>query len=165
MMEGKPLSHANGAALSKGRVASIDFGLARLGLAISDENRIIAQPLKAIKAGKNQKETALLIAKELSTYTNVKTIVMGLPLLLSGKESDMSAKVREFKIVLEEVLQLPVYLWDERLTSQQVEKLLKESQMRRKERSQVSDAIAAATILQSFLHSILIPNINQTQLY
>jgi putative holliday junction resolvase len=146
-----PLCPASGATPSKGRVASIDFGLARLGLAISDENRIIAQPVKAIKAGRNYQETALLIAKELSTYSNVKTLVMGLPLLLSGKESDMSARVREFKIVLEEVLQLPVYLWDERLTSQQVEKLLKESNMRRKERSLVCDAVAAATILQSFL--------------
>jgi|SRR5579862_2852023 len=146
-----PSSQASGAAPSRGRVVSIDFGLARLGLAISDENRIIAQPLKAIKAGRNHQETALLIAKELSSYTKVTTIVMGLPLLLSGKESDMSAKVREFKTVLEQVLQLPVHLWDERLTSQQVEKLLKESNMRRKERSQVCDAVAAATILQSFL--------------
>jgi len=134
-----------------GRIASIDFGLARLGLAISDERRIIAQPLKAIKAAKSYQDTALLIAKELSTYTNVTLIVMGLPLLLSGKESDMSAKVREFKTVLEQVLKLPVHLWDERLTSLQVEKLLKESNMRRKERSQVCDAVAAATILQSFL--------------
>jgi putative Holliday junction resolvase len=132
-------------------VVGIDFGLVRIGLAISDENRIIAQPLLAIKAGKNHTETALLIAKELSRFTKVEAIVLGLPLLLSGKDSEMTLKVREFKIVLEQVLQLPVSLWDERLTSQQVEKLLKKSNMRRKERSQVCDAVAAATILQSFL--------------
>ncbi len=132
-------------------MVGIDFGLARIGLAISDESRIISQPLLAVRVGKNYNETALLIAKELSRYTKVEAIVMGLPLLLSGKDGDMAARVREFKTVLEQVLQLPVSLWDERLTSQQVEKLLKESNMRRKERSQVCDAVAAATILQSFL--------------
>jgi putative holliday junction resolvase len=134
-----------------GRVVGIDFGLARIGLAISDENRIISQPLFAVKAGKDHTETALRIAKELSRYTKVEAIVMGLPLLLSGKEGEMALMVKEFKTVLEQVLGLPVSLWDERLTSQQVEKLLKESSMNRKQRSQVSDAVAAATILQSFL--------------
>ncbi len=134
-------------------MVGIDFGQARIGLAISDENRIISQPLKAIKVGKDYAETALLIAKELTSYTKIDAIVMGFPLLLSGKEGEMAAKVREFKAVLESLLQLPVYLWDERLTSQQVEKLLIESKVRRKERAQVSDAMAAATILQSYLEA------------
>lgn len=136
-----------------GRVVGIDFGCARIGLAISDENRIITSPLCAIKSGKNDAESAKLIVKELSHYTNVDAIVIGLPLLLSGKEGEMALKVKSFKTALEQCLQLPIYLWDERLTSQQVEKMLKEAHMRRKERSQVSDAIAAATILQSFLAS------------
>ena len=67
-------------------------------------------PFLAIKAGKNHTETALLIAKELSRFTKVDAIVMGLPLLLSGKDSEMTLKVSEFKTVLEQVLQLPVSL-------------------------------------------------------
>lgn len=135
----------------QGRVVGIDFGLARIGLAISDERRIISSPLSTIRAGKDHAQTVSLIAKELSRFSNVVAVVLGLPLLLSGKDSEMTTKVREFKTVLEQILQLPVTLWDERLTSQQVEKLLKESNMRRKERSQVCDSVAAATILQSFL--------------
>jgi putative Holliday junction resolvase len=76
---------------------------------------------------------------------------MGLPLLLSGKEGDMALKVKEFKNVLEQQLRLPVHLWDERLTSQQVDKLLKSASLRRKERAQISDTMSAATILYSFL--------------
>lgn len=134
-----------------GRVVGIDFGCARIGLAISDENRIIASPLCAIKVGKNDAETAQLIAKELSRYTKMDAIVIGLPLLLSGKEGEMALKVKVFKTALEHVFPLPIYLWDERLTSQQVEKMLKDAKLRRKERSQLSDALAAATILESFL--------------
>jgi putative holliday junction resolvase len=125
--------------------------MARVGLAISDVNKIISQPLLAVKVGKNPTETAQLIAKELARYDQLEAIVMGLPLLLSGKDGDMAKLVREFKIVLEQVLNLPVFLWDERLTSQQVERLLKSADLNRKARSQVSDAVAAATILQSYL--------------
>jgi putative Holliday junction resolvase len=136
-----------------GRVACIDFGCSRLGLAISDENRIISQPLKAVSSGKDLKQTALLIAQELSKYSKVDLIVLGLPLLLSGKEGEMATKVRAFKAALEEILPLPICLWDERLTSCQAEKLLKESNVRRKERSKVSDALSAAMILQSYLEA------------
>lgn len=136
-----------------GRVVAIDFGKKRIGLAISDASKIIAQPYSVIQAGKNHAETAQLILKELSRYTDVESFVLGLPLLLSGKDSEMTLEVREFKTVLEQASPLPVLLWDERLTSQQVEKLLKESNMKRKERSQICDTMAAATILQSFLAS------------
>ena len=134
-----------------GRIAAIDFGLARLGLAISDENQIIALPFVLLKAGKDFSATAHLIAKELARYTHIERIVLGLPLLLSGKDSAMTAQVRAFGIILEQVLGIPVSLWDERLTSAQVEKFLKSANVNRKKRSQVSDVLAAATILQSFL--------------
>jgi putative holliday junction resolvase len=134
-----------------GRFVAIDYGKARIGLAITDASCIIGQPLSVIKAGKNHLETAHLILKAVSAYSDVESFVLGLPLLLSGKDSEMTLQVREFKCALEQAANLPVVLWDERLTSQQVEKQLKESNMRRKERSQISDAVAAATILQSFL--------------
>lgn len=134
-----------------GRIVGIDFGLARIGLAISDEQRIIAQPLIAVPTGKTHADTVHAIAKELSRYSKVRSIVLGLPLLLSGKEGEMAKQAKAFKAVLEDILQLPVLLWDERLTSQQVDKLLKAASLTRKQRSKVSDAMAAATILQNFL--------------
>lgn len=134
-----------------GRIVGIDFGLARIGLAISDVNKIISQPLLAVKAGKNPLQTAQLIAKELAKFDRIEAIVMGLPLLLSGQDGDMAKHVRNFKLVLEQVLNLPVFLWDERLTSQQVERFLKSAELNRKERSKVSDAMAAAAILQNYL--------------
>lgn len=134
-----------------GRIVGIDFGLTRIGLAISDEMRIIAQPLATIKAGKDDNQTAEKIAKELASFSKIEAIVLGLPLLLSGKEGEMAIRVKQFKTVLEKVLSLPVFLWDERLTSQQVDKLLRAADMCRKSRSEVSDRLAAATILENFL--------------
>ncbi|HEY2809874.1 MAG TPA: Holliday junction resolvase RuvX [Rhabdochlamydiaceae bacterium] len=136
-----------------GRVVGIDFGMARLGLAISDEKRIIAQPLLALKAGKDFVHTAQLLAKELARYSNIDCIVLGLPLLLSGKEGDMAIKVKAFKGALEQQFGIPVILWDERLTSQQVDRFLKSADMKRKQRSQVCDALAAAAILENYLSS------------
>ncbi len=112
-----------------GRIVGIDFGLTRIGLAISDEMRIIAQPLATIKAGKDDNQTAEKIAKELASFSKIEAIVLGLPLLLSGKEGEMAIRVKQFKTVLEKVLSLPVFLWDERLTSQQVDKLLRAADM------------------------------------
>ena len=134
-----------------GRVVGIDFGLARFGLAISDQRRIIAQPLCAIRAGKTPLESAQKIQDALKSYKEIEEIVLGYPLLLSGKEGTMAVQVKMFKYVLEEQLKLPVILWDERLTSMQVEKLLKAASVKRKKRSELSDALAAATILHNFL--------------
>lgn len=136
-----------------GRIAAIDFGKARLGLAISDERRVIAHSLETIKASHDAKTTAKSVANVLSKYKNIDQIVIGLPLLLNGQEGEMSQLVRAFAKVLEEVLPLPIVFWDERLTSAGVEKMLTGFDVSRKKRAEVSDALAAVSILQNYLDS------------
>lgn len=134
-----------------GRIVGIDFGKVRIGLAISDENRIIAQPLETIRASSDPAQTARLITHSLSRYKNIDLIVIGLPLLLNGQEGDMAKTVRSFAKVLEQVLPLPIVFWDERLTSSGVERMLLDMDVSRKKRAELSDALAAVSILQNYL--------------
>lgn len=135
----------------KTRVLGIDFGMKRIGLARSDLSRQIASPLKTILAAKTLEGTVDLILKELD---EVDTIVMGLPLLLSGKDSETTTTVRKFATLLEEASGLPLILWDERLTSKQVERLLMEDKMSRKKRAAHVDTMSATLILQNYLDSL-----------
>lgn len=133
------------------RLAGIDFGLARIGIALSDERQFFASPYKTILVDKQLKKTAELIALELSKYAPLEAIVMGLPLLLNGKEGEMALKVKEFGALLKEFIDTPIIFWDERLTSLQVERSMKEGGLNRKKRSTVIDQMAAASILQNYL--------------
>ena len=135
------------------RIIGIDYGEVRIGLALSDPLQIFASPLKTIEAKHSLQETAQAIAKEISLHEPIEKIVLGLPLMMSGKESPGSIKVRELAKFLEELTKKPVILWDERLTTAQVEKTLKEAEMSRKKRALYLDAMAASAILQSFLDS------------
>lgn len=137
-----------------GRIVGIDYGKTRIGLAVSDESRIIATALETVQATKDPRETAKKIADALSSYKKIDTIVIGLPLHMNGKESEMSQSVRAFATVLEEVIPVPIIFWDERLTSAGVEKMLKGIDMSRKKRASVSDALSAVSILQNYLDSL-----------
>lgn len=132
------------------KIIGIDFGEARIGLSISDNSRFMAFPLICIAAGKTQQETAkTLIAKvENEPYTE---FVIGLPLLMNGKDSDMSKKVRSFAELLEQATGKRVHFWDERLTSKEVEKLMIEGNLKRKQRSKMLDTLSATLILQNYL--------------
>lgn len=133
------------------RIAGIDFGKARIGLAISDERKKIAQPLETVKVAKDSKMTAKAIADVLGRYQNIESIVIGLPLLMNGKEGEMAHLVRAFAKVLEEQIGLPIIFWDERLTSLGVEKMLSGFDVSRKKRAELSDALSAVSILQNYL--------------
>jgi putative Holliday junction resolvase len=135
------------------RIAGIDYGKARIGIALSDPGRIIASPLKAIETKPILKETATLILQELATHEPIEKIVLGLPLMMNGTESPGSKEVRELAKILEEMTEKTIVLWDERLTTAQVERTLKEAEMSRKKRARYIDAMAAGAILQSFLDS------------
>ncbi|MES2121920.1 MAG: Holliday junction resolvase RuvX [Chlamydiota bacterium] len=137
-----------------GRIVGIDFGTARIGLAITDEMRIITQPLATIQAAKNVKQTVELIAKELERFKKIDTIVVGLPLLLSGKEGDMASLAKAFGAAVEKRMGVPVVYWDERLTSSQVDRMLRDSDVSRKKRATLSDQLAAAAILQNYMDSL-----------
>ena len=134
-----------------GRILGIDFGMRRIGLARSDLTKMIASPFKTILAGKTLRESATLVLQELQ---EIETIVLGLPLLFSGKDSDTTRTVRTFGEILKETSALPLIFWDERLTSKQVEKLIIEGRVSRKKRSHCVDTVSATLILQSYLDSL-----------
>lgn len=135
------------------RIIGIDHGLTRIGLAVSDENKIIASSLSTIKAEKTSKETAFKVASEIKKH-NIEEIVIGIPYHMNGKIGCQADEVKHFITLLEEELQnIPIKTWDERLTSVQADRSMRETKMTRKKRSQKIDAVAAVIILQSYLDS------------
>ena len=130
------------------RFLGIDYGKARIGLAISDEEKIIATPLDTIKNQKDYLDIILKIIKE----KDVEKTIIGLPLLLSGKDSDFTTEVREFAKKIKTLSNIEIVLWDERLTSKEVEKFLISEKIKRKKRSKLVDSMSAVLILQSYLN-------------
>lgn len=131
-----------------GRLVAIDYGTKRIGIAQSDVMRILASPKEPILAKKTVDETIKLIVE---TYADCDAFVVGLPLLLSGEDSDTTTKARIFAQKLEELSGKPVHLWDERLTSKQVEKSMIEGGVKRKKRTPHVDSLSATLILQNYL--------------
>jgi len=136
-----------------GRILAIDYGLKRLGLALSDENRILASALPTLQAGKNTAETAELILA-IAKKHQATEIILGRPLHLSGRTSFLTDEVTHFMTVLSEKTTLPIHLWDERLTSAEAERTLKLGGVNRKKRAQFTDALAAVILLQSYLDAL-----------
>lgn len=134
-----------------GRVLSLDYGKVRIGIAISDERRCIATPLTVLQ---NDKTFPTKLQELLTKWKPVDMILLGLPLLMNGKESPMSTEVRAFAEKLKTFLTIPIIFWDERLSSAQSDRLLREADMNRKQRSEKIDALSASVTLQSYLESI-----------
>ncbi len=130
-----------------GRIAAVDFGTARIGLAISDERKIVAMPQPFLKAGKTVQESAQIVLAELAKHGPIERLVIGLPLLFSGKDSASTTLVREFAACFT----IPVTLLDERLTTAQVDKLMKAGDLSRKRRAKLADSLAATVLLQTYL--------------
>ncbi len=137
-----------------GRIVGVDFGTVRIGLAVSDERKIIARSLPTIRVAKEKTATIALIQKELAPLGPIEKIIVGHPLLLSGKEGDMALLAKAFGTALGEALAIPVLFWDERLTSSQVDRMLKDAEVSRKKRAQLSDSLSAVVILQNYLDSL-----------
>lgn len=134
--------------MAKQRIIGIDYGRVRVGVAISDERHVIAQPLACLQGGK---QFPSLLKQALKNYSHIASIVIGLPLQMNGKEGVMAQEVRLFGALLEKSLPYPILFWDERLSSAQAERSLKEAEFNRKQRAQKVDALAAVLILQSYL--------------
>ncbi len=132
------------------KLIGIDYGLRRIGVAASDETKMLASPFKVVITGRTLEDTIqnLLDALKEIPYEG---FVVGLPLHLSGKDSEMTQKAREFARKLEEVTKLPVKLWDERLTTAEVERVLKSGGVKRKKRTEHKDILSATLILQNYL--------------
>ena len=134
------------------RVLAIDHGTVRMGIAMSDELKIIAQPLEFIPA--EPFSGFLNRLRELLLEYEVELILLGMPRNMDGSYGEASLKVREFEAVLKNTITLPVKTWDERLTSVQANRALSLGGVKKQKKRQSVDAMAAAILLQSYLDSL-----------
>ncbi len=131
------------------RVLGLDVGSKRIGIAISDPLGITAQGLETL-----QRKNKRLDFEKLSRLVldhEVAEIVVGFPLRMSGAEGVQAEKMQRFAQELRERVGLPVHLWDERLTSAEANRLLRETEMSIRRRGEVVDQMAAVLILQSWM--------------
>ncbi len=132
-----------------GKVLAVDWGTVRIGLAVSDDLGLIARGLESVAGGRAE-EAVERIAAQVQTL-GIDTVVVGLPRNMDGSDGPSAVQVRMFATVLGERLQVPVSLWDERLTSVAAERLLIEGGVRRRARKDAVNTMAARLILQGFL--------------
>ncbi|MBQ2885204.1 MAG: Holliday junction resolvase RuvX [Alphaproteobacteria bacterium] len=134
-------------------ILGIDYGSKRMGLAVSDLSCTIASSYKILY--RKNIETDLIELKKVIAEKEIGAIAMGLPLQMNGQEGEIALEVRKFATILEESFNLPMLLWDERLSSSAVENfLIKEVDLSRKKRAKVLDASAASYILQGVLDAL-----------
>lgn len=127
----------------------MDVGSKRIGLAISDLLGITAQGLDTLH--RQNKRTDFAQLERVIREHDVTEIVMGLPLRMNGVEGPQADKMQAFAEEVRRRFKLPVHLWDERLTSAQANRLLRETEMSIKRRGAVVDQMAAVLILQSWM--------------
>ena len=132
------------------RYLGLDIGNRRIGVAVSDELGLTAQPVLTLERRRNPREDMRSLAR-LCRRFGVAGIVVGNPLHLSGELSPQAVKIQSFAAELGELAGLPVYLWDERLTSREAHRILYEAGHARQEHRRVVDQVAATLILQSFM--------------
>ena len=138
-------------ASSPGRILALDVGSKTIGRAVSDPLGITAQGLETIRR-KNKRTDFEQLERTIAEY-GVSEIVVGYPLNMSGEAGAQSLKMKEFADEVHRRFGLPVHLWDERLTSAQANRLLRETEMSIRRRAQVVDRLAAVLILQSFMEA------------
>jgi putative Holliday junction resolvase len=134
----------------------LDVGSKTIGVAVSDPLGITAQGLDTIRR-KNKRQDFEELARLLREY-QVEEIVVGYPLRLSGAEGTQSEKIRQFADELRKRFHREVHLWDERLTSSQAHRILREADLSIRKRGKAVDRMAAVLILQSWMDSRAISN-------
>lgn len=132
------------------RFLGLDVGNRRIGVAVSDELGITAQPVMTLERNRSSRDDLRRLAR-LARRFGVTGIVVGNPVHLSGEVSPQAAKTQAFAAELGELSGLPIHLWDERLTTREAHQILYEAGHARQEHRQVVDQVAATLILQSFL--------------
>lgn len=137
----------------QGRSLGIDFGLARVGLAMSDPMGILASAVETLNW--NGSDAAWILARivELCKTNKIARIVIGLPKRTDGAEGETATKARAFGAELSELTGLPVIYQDERYTTVLASRVLKDSSVKGRNKRSVIDQVAAEIILQSYLDS------------
>ena len=130
------------------KLIGIDFGLAKIGLSISDPSKIISIPLKVVRY--DSKNELLRKLNEIAIENDVNTFVIGYPLNMNNEKNEMTELVDQFKANLIE-MNFKVYLQDERLSSESAKKIIQQQNIKTGENKEKIDLIASTIILQSFL--------------
>ncbi len=133
------------------RYLAIDFGFKRLGLAICDPSEIIVSPLCQLPNDKNRSEPVFQKIASLIAENQVEAVVVGLPLNMDDSEGPQAKASRKFAENLGNKINLPIFLQDERLSSQAADEKLHETGLTRQKRKDRRDMLAACDILQDFL--------------
>ena len=137
----------------KSRLLGLDVGRKTIGLAVSDSDMKIATTVGTIRRTKFTKDVKNLDA--IITERQVNGLVLGLPISMDGNEGPACQSVRQFAVNLDNILEIGITFWDERLSTSAVERLLtKEADLSRNRRSEIIDTMAAAYILQGALDSL-----------
>ncbi len=133
------------------RILAVDLGLARTGLAVSDELELLASPLKTLA----ESDFLVLLEKivTIATEERVAEFVVGLPRNMDGSLGESAKRAQQFAEDLRKKTGLPVKLWDERLTTKSAIGFLNETNVRGKKRKNVVDTVAAVIILEDYLRS------------
>jgi putative Holliday junction resolvase len=140
---------SSGQNLSSGRILGLDVGARRIGIAVSDGLGMTAQGLETLHR-RNRRYDLDELRRVIREY-EIREIVVGNPLRMSGEAGRQAEKMAIFAAQIEHAFDLPVHLWDERLTTAEAHRLLDETEIRDRRRKEVIDKMAAVLILQSFL--------------
>ncbi|MEM0925459.1 MAG: Holliday junction resolvase RuvX [Planctomycetota bacterium] len=136
----------------EGRLAAIDYGTVRIGVAICDPERTLVSPLEVYQVASAKKDAVYFI--QLAKDERIAGFVVGLPIHCDGGESEKSREARRFARWLMDVTSLPVRLFDERFSTAQAKERLRSGQrLSRQKKKQKLDAVAAMILLESFLES------------
>jgi len=137
--------------MQNNKVLGLDLGSKTLGIAISDVFATFAQPVETFQFKTNHYKHAIEYVALLVEKENVTTIVLGLPINMDNTENERSEISRRFAKKLEGATKINVVLWDERMSTMEVERVLIDGGVRREKRKQHVDKLAATVILQNYL--------------
>lgn len=132
-----------------GRAMALDLGSKRIGVAISDPTRTIAQSYGVVKRKSREEDFARY--QQILAEQKVTLLVVGLPTTAEGEDSETAVWIREYMGQFREQCEVPIRFWDESFTTVQAEESLRQRGKRGKKARQEVDAVAAAFILQSYL--------------
>ena len=137
------------------RILGLDYGSKTVGVAVSDPLGLTAQSVETIwRKQENKLRQTLARIEELAAEYEAEKIVLGLPKNMNNTIGERAEKTLEFREMLERRTGLPVVMWDERLTTVEAERTLMEASVRRENRKQYLDQLAAVFILQGYLDSL-----------
>ena len=136
----------------KERIMGLDYGSKTIGVAISDALGLTAQPLETIeRSGENKLRRSLARIAEIVREKDIKKIVVGLPINMDGRSGERAALTLEFVEKLKLRVDIPIVMQDERLTTVEADEILDESGVKKQDRKQFIDQIAAGIILKEYM--------------